>query len=197
MAVSDLFGVADQALLDEVPLGRHSGRVPAGPHRGLRPRGGDARAGSWRGPGRPRGLYRHPGLPGVGPVLGRHLLLPRSATCGALRRSPTVLPGRASDPSTSPVRHHGAARADHPAGLPVGALGRYRGHQPQPGRDLAPARLPTASPIAGVATSPEWQQRANSSRPSTTACATARSAAWPIRLDPARTQPAVRARQVS
>jgi hypothetical protein len=182
--MSDLFGVAGGRLLDELQLGRAYGMRVAS----LRsligaydqeitmlgreistalagdvgylaiqaiPRSGFG-AGS-----RPRGRdRRHPPL---------------------RRRSPAVLLGRAH-PSSPRVRHHRAPRPDHQTGPPAGPLGCRRG--PPSGCLEAASRPPTstASPTGAAPASAGSRPPASCSPWSTTACATARCAAWPRRL---------------
>src|SRR3954463_996214 len=137
--VSDLFGVAGRALLEDLALDRvYRGRVNS-LLRLIDAYGFEIAAVSTRLTAQ---LAREPGyqallaLPGVGPVLaGVFFAEPSSDRRRAPvpdRRAPGLL-GRV-DPTTSRVRRHRAPRLDHQAGLHPGALGRGRGGAEDPRR---------------------------------------------------------------
>ena len=92
-------------------------------------------------------------------------------------RSPeaSVLVGRV-DTTPSRVGHEGDTRSDHQAGSQDRALGGARSRRPLPRRQPAPSTTSTGSPSGAARTKPASRWPANSSRSSTTDCATARSA---------------------
>jgi transposase len=152
--VSDLFGVAGRALLEDLPLDPvYRGRVNS-LLRLIDAYGFEIAAVSTRLTAQ---LAPEPGyqallaLPGVGPVLAgvffAELSSDRRRAPVPDRRAPGLV-GR-PDPTTPRVRHHRAPRLDQQAGLQAGALGRRRGRAEDTGRRRlagrppAPARSPS------------------------------------------------------
>jgi transposase len=85
---------------------------------------------------------------GVGPVLAAVFV----AEIGDVGRFPSpdhLCSWAGLTPRHRGVRHQGAARLDNETGLEDGALGRHRGHQPQPRRRQDQGRLPPRFRAAG------------------------------------------------